>query len=416
MKTIRQQVIEAIENFDRETLRNMAIREHTAQTHQWVEVHPAGDVTEAEEADNNTTHWVTYPDKAVASIYEISKATGEKCNCDACTMYNDYLLAVKYDDKESFIETYSEEDWEYCKSHTIEDVLDDYEVLKGIEDIRDEMLEAVEAIQFGYFDDETIRTMGDLADYINAADEWPADVEDIIEANGWVSDCGETYGVCHNGSEKIVMDGDGKAVVTSCEPEPEPIYVSFHIGRGGRFHNPGHLTFRGEEDFQYLIAECSDSCIIISEDVDGNTLPDEDWTLEDHGGNVILQGRSEIDARTGRLEWDGEYDTDYTTTADELSDEEIEAIKVSGAYISDELSDLILPRWEDMTYEEKEENIEQIDETYDFAQYESAEEAADNVVTGYREDTRWFSFRVKDIDDFRADLVKFINDKNTNEL
>ena len=55
-------------------------------------------------------------------------------------------------------------------------------------------------------------TMQDLADYINAADEWPADVEDIIERNGWVSDCGTEFGVCHNDQEKVIINDEGKAV------------------------------------------------------------------------------------------------------------------------------------------------------------------------------------------------------------
>ena len=55
-------------------------------------------------------------------------------------------------------------------------------------------------------------TMQDLADYINAADEWPADVEDIIERNGWVSDCGTKFGVCHNDREKVIINYEGKAV------------------------------------------------------------------------------------------------------------------------------------------------------------------------------------------------------------
>ena len=55
-------------------------------------------------------------------------------------------------------------------------------------------------------------TMQDLADHINAADEWPADVEDIIERNGWVSDTGEEWGVCHNDKETIYFNEDGKAV------------------------------------------------------------------------------------------------------------------------------------------------------------------------------------------------------------
>lgn len=55
-------------------------------------------------------------------------------------------------------------------------------------------------------------TMQDLADYINAADEWPADVEEIIERNGWVSDCGIEFGVCHNDREKVIINDEGKAV------------------------------------------------------------------------------------------------------------------------------------------------------------------------------------------------------------
>lgn len=55
-------------------------------------------------------------------------------------------------------------------------------------------------------------TMQDLADYINAADEWPADVEDIIQRNGWVSDCGTEFGVCHNDREKVIINDEGKAV------------------------------------------------------------------------------------------------------------------------------------------------------------------------------------------------------------
>ena len=61
-------------------------------------------------------------------------------------------------------------------------------------------------------DGENSYTMQDLADYINAADEWPADVEEIIERNGWVSDCGTEFGVCHNDHEKVIINDEGKAV------------------------------------------------------------------------------------------------------------------------------------------------------------------------------------------------------------
>lgn len=122
------------------------------------------------------------------------------------------------------------------------------------------------------------------------------------------------------------------------------IFVSFHIGRGGHFNNPGHLTFHGEEDFQGLIRRCSDVSMIISEDEEGNTLPDSQWAIEDTGGNVILQGRQEIEAMTGRLEWDTIYDTDYVTTTDDLTAEEVDAIWETYKdedFMSDELKDFI---------------------------------------------------------------------------
>ena len=58
-----------------------------------------------------------------------------------------------------------------------------------------------------------ITTMQDLANYINGKDEWPADVEDIIEENGWVSDTGEIYGICHNDDERLIFDGDGETAI-----------------------------------------------------------------------------------------------------------------------------------------------------------------------------------------------------------
>ena len=122
------------------------------------------------------------------------------------------------------------------------------------------------------------------------------------------------------------------------------IYVSFHIGRGGQFNNQGYRTFTGEENFQELLSRCSDVCDIISTDEDGNQLPDEDWYVEDSGSNVILTGRENIEAMTGVLDFDGEYDTDYVTTTDDLSTaEEKLLIKAyeDDEYMSDELKEFI---------------------------------------------------------------------------
>jgi transcriptional regulator with XRE-family HTH domain len=71
---------------------------------------------------------------------------------------------------------------------------------------------------FGYrieFINNKIMTMEKLAEYINESDEWPLDVEDIIEANNWVSDTHTQWGVCHDASSKIILDDEGKAQVVN---------------------------------------------------------------------------------------------------------------------------------------------------------------------------------------------------------
>lgn len=108
--------------------------------------------------------------------------------------------------------------------------------------------------------------------------------------------------------------------------------VAFHIGRGGKFNNQGYKSFL---PYVSKLNDCfSETSIIISEDEDGNELPDEEWKLIDGGGNTILQGRESIVSDTGILDWDGEYDTDIVKYLDDCSDEELEIIYK--AYINDE--------------------------------------------------------------------------------
>ena len=103
----------------------------------------------------------------------------------------------------------------------------------------------------------------------------------------------------------------------------ENILVRFHIGRGGHFHNQGHKTY---VDTVKGLSDCFGEAFIISEDPDGNTLPYKEWHLIDGGGNVILQGRDAIEAPTGVLDWDGEYDTDIVEYLSECSEEEYQLI------------------------------------------------------------------------------------------
>lgn len=130
------------------------------------------------------------------------------------------------------------------------------------------------------------------------------------------------------------------------------IYVSFHVGRGGRFHNPGHLTFIGEYDFQSLIAERSHKLTICDTIWDDSQnmeiiLPDDEWKLVDSGSNVILEGRKAIEAKKGVLEFDTIYDKDYTITLDECDEKEWNALlnsyenAVERNYMSDDLQNEI---------------------------------------------------------------------------
>ena len=59
-------------------------------------------------------------------------------------------------------------------------------------------------------------TMQDIADYYNESDCLNvAELEAMIEANGWVSDCGDEWGVCHNDTEKVIINDEGEAIVVN---------------------------------------------------------------------------------------------------------------------------------------------------------------------------------------------------------
>lgn len=129
----------------------------------------------------------------------------------------------------------------------------------------------------------------------------------------------------------------------------ERLFVRFHIGRGGRFNNQGHLSFVNEDNFQDLISACADKLFdaksIYDEETETETeLPEDEWNYHDAGGKILVKGREAMEADTGRLDWDGLYDTDYVKTTDELNDNEIECLweeYCHEAWMSDELKDEI---------------------------------------------------------------------------
>lgn len=103
--------------------------------------------------------------------------------------------------------------------------------------------------------------------------------------------------------------------------------VAFHIGRGGNFYNPGHLSFIGEKK----ISEFTDDLFLND---------DNQW--EDGTGNKV--GLTKEETEVGRINIDGEYDTTYCKLLSDCSEDELELIENDATsdvveYVSEKLYD-----------------------------------------------------------------------------
>lgn len=118
-----------------------------------------------------------------------------------------------------------------------------------------------------------------------------------------------------------------KTLATVLE-ENKDLIVAFHIGKGGRFYNSGHLSYIGENDINNFTND-----LFLSED--------ESEYLDLNGEKVgLLVDNDGI----GRIDIDGQYDTTYTTTVGQMTDEEVSAVinRVGGGYygiFAEELSE-----------------------------------------------------------------------------
>ncbi len=66
--------------------------------------------------------------------------------------------------------------------------------------------------------------------------------------------------------------------------------------------------------------------VISDTDIDGNPLPGEQWQLLDNGVNVLLEGRDEIEAETGSIDYDNDYGKWIVKHLSECNKEEDEAL------------------------------------------------------------------------------------------
>ena len=120
------------------------------------------------------------------------------------------------------------------------------------------------------------------------------------------------------------------------ETENKKIIVTFHIGRGGRFYNSGHKTYKGEKSFKEIISENENHIYIKNRDENGKYIKP---IITDESGNEISDNN--INDETGTLNFDGDYDTTITKYIEECTETEIQIIEESNLYKSEELKEYL---------------------------------------------------------------------------
>ncbi len=144
--------------------------------------------------------------------------------------------------------------------------------------------------------------------------------------------------------------------------------VAFHIGRGGRFNNQGHLSFIGTKEICSFIGDLSlkhenltkfekrvgydisheetPSIIDLIDNKNFELLEEAYGITEemlgaeiffDFNGNPVGLTDAEVDTGIGRIEQDGDFDTTYTKYLSDCTEAEIEAIRNSQEWSKDDL-------------------------------------------------------------------------------
>ena len=102
--------------------------------------------------------------------------------------------------------------------------------------------------------------------------------------------------------------------LTEVLEENKDLIVAFHIGRGGRFYNSGHLSYIGENTINSFTNDLF--------------LNESQTMYTDTNGNELLSVENN---GIGCIDIDGQYNTTYTTTVGQMTDEEVSAIINRGA-------------------------------------------------------------------------------------
>ena len=58
-----------------------------------------------------------------------------------------------------------------------------------------------------------VKTLSQLVEFINGNDNYSLDVTSIIERNGWTDEQAQTFGVCSNEQDKVIINERGEAEI-----------------------------------------------------------------------------------------------------------------------------------------------------------------------------------------------------------
>lgn len=114
----------------------------------------------------------------------------------------------------------------------------------------------------------------------------------------------------------------------------------FHIGRGGRFHNPGHKSFFGL-DYITPTTILSEKAFLPTNDKDEPINGDATEYTDCNGNGLGFTVKDENEG-VGTINWDNDYDSDVFKRIEDLDDEDFQAIL---SYAKDN------KHWKDECYE-----------------------------------------------------------------
>lgn len=98
--------------------------------------------------------------------------------------------------------------------------------------------------------------------------------------------------------------------------------LEFHIGRGGRFFNAGHLTYNGMVDS--ITSTSAFNSLFAQHDESDNEL--DEFEYFDGNGNGVELTKTQAKEGTGTINIDNDYDTTYCIRVSEVDENQMEVI------------------------------------------------------------------------------------------